>query len=107
MAYLPPTAENDRRLGAIRLGLRDRLRVATTVGYGPRFLHSTGQLHKGGTPVGHFLQIMERPAEDLPIPGESFSFGQLEAAQAEGDLVALRARGRPVIRIEELSLLER
>jgi hypothetical protein len=107
MAYLPPTAENDRRLGAIRLGLRDRLRVATTVGYGPRFLHSTGQLHKGGPPVGHFLQIMERPAEDLPIPGESFSFGQLEAAQAEGDLVALRARGRPVIRIEELSLLER
>ena len=60
MAYLPPTSENDRRLAAIRTRLRDRLRVATTLGYGPRFLHSTGQLHKGGPPVGHFLQITER-----------------------------------------------
>ena len=59
MAYLPPTPENDRRLAAIRLRLRDRLKVATTLGYGPRFLHSTGQLHKGGPPVGHFLQITE------------------------------------------------
>jgi len=107
MAYLPPTPENDRRLAAIRLRLRDRLKVATTLGYGPRFLHSTGQFHKGGPPVGHFLQISERPKEDLPIPGESFSFGQLEAAQAEGDLVALRSRGRPAIRIEDPGLLER
>jgi hypothetical protein len=107
MAYLPPTSENDRRLAAIRLRLRDRLRVATTLGYGPRFLHSTGQLHKGGPPTGHFLQIVERVGDDLPIPGEPFSFGQLEAAQAEGDLVALRARGRPAIRIEDLGLLER
>jgi transaldolase/glucose-6-phosphate isomerase len=106
MAYLPPTPENDRRLAAIRLRLRNRLEVATTLGYGPRFLHSTGQLHKGGPPVGHFLQITERPKEDLPIPGERFSFGQLEAAQAEGDLVALRARGRPAIRIEDPRLLE-
>ena len=107
MAYLPPTPENDRRLGALRLRLRDRLKVATTVGYGPRFLHSTGQLHKGGRPIGHFLQITEQPGEDLPIPGEEFSFGQLEAAQAEGDLIALWARGRPAIRIEGWSLLER
>jgi hypothetical protein len=107
MAYLPPTPENDRRLAAIRLRLRDRLGVATTLGYGPRFLHSTGQLHKGGPPVGHFLQITERSKQDLPIPGEPFTFGQLEAAQAEGDLVALRARGRPAIRIEDLGLLER
>jgi hypothetical protein len=107
MAYLPPTAENDRRLAGIRLRLRDRLKVATTLGYGPRFLHSTGQLHKGGRPVGHFLQLTERSKEDLPIPGESFSFGQLEAAQAEGDLLALRARGRPAIRIEDLGLVER
>jgi hypothetical protein len=106
MAYLPPTPENDRRLATIRHRLRDRLRVATTFGYGPRFLHSTGQFHKGGPPVGHFLQITERPKEDLPIPGESFSFGQLEAAQAEGDLVALRARGRPAIRIDDLGLLD-
>ncbi len=107
MVYLPPTPENDRRLAAIRLRLRDRLKVATTLGYGPRFLHSTGQLHKGGPPVGHFLQITERSKEDLPIPGESFTFGQLEAAQAEGDLVALRARGRPAIRVEDPGLLER
>jgi transaldolase/glucose-6-phosphate isomerase len=107
MAYLPPTQENDRRLAAIRLRLRDRLKVATTLGYGPRYLHSTGQLHKGGRPVGHFLQIVGRPADELPIPGESFGFARLEAAQAEGDLVALRARGRPAIRIDDLGLLER
>jgi transaldolase / glucose-6-phosphate isomerase len=107
MAYLPPTRENDRRLDAIRLRLRDRLGVATTLGYGPRFLHSTGQFHKGGPPVGHFLQITERSKDDLPIPGEAFGFGRLEEAQAEGDLVALRARGRPAIRIEDLGLLER
>jgi hypothetical protein len=107
MAYLPPTRENDRRLAAIRLRLRDRLKVATTLGYGPRFLHSTGQFHKGGPPVGHFLQITERLTEDLPVPGEAFSFGQLEAAQAEGDLVALRGRRRPAIRIDDVGLLER
>jgi glucose-6-phosphate isomerase len=107
MAYLPPTPENDRRLAAIRLRLRDRLRVATTLGYGPRFLHSTGQLHKGGPPEGHFLQIVDRVRDDLPIPGEPFGFGELEAAQAEGDLVALRGRGRPAIRIDDPGLLER
>ena len=107
MAYLPPTPDNDRRLGAIRLRLRDRLKVATTLGYGPRFLHSTGQLHKGGRPVGHFLQITQSSTEDLPIPGESFGFARLEAAQAEGDLLALRGRGRPAIRVDSLELLER
>ena len=107
MAYLPPTPDNDRRLGAIRLRLRDRLKVATTLGYGPRFLHSTGQLHKGGRPVGHFLQVTQSSTEDLPIPGESFGFARLEAAQAEGDLLALRGRGRPAIRVDSLELLER
>ncbi len=107
MAYLPPTPANDRRLAVARRKLRDRLKVATTVGYGPRFLHSTGQLHKGGPPIGHFLQITERAEPDVPIPGEAYTFGQLEMAQAEGDLRALRARGRPAIRIEGLALLER
>ncbi len=106
MAYLPPTPENDARLVRIRSRLRDRLKVATTLGYGPRFLHSTGQLHKGGKPQGHFLQIIERTKNDLPIPGEPFTFGRLEAAQAEGDLLALRGRGRPAIRIDDLRLLE-
>src|SRR5256886_13559388 len=64
-SYLPPTPQNDRRLAAARGKLRDRLKVATTLGYGPRFLHSTGQLHKGGPPIGHFLQITERPDQDV------------------------------------------
>ena len=105
MAYLPPTPEYDRRLAAIRLRLRDRLGVATTVGYGPRFLHSTGQLHKGGPPVGHFVQITERAPQDLAIPGKAFTFGELEAAQAEGDLLALRKLGRPALRLDGLDLL--
>ena len=107
MAYLPPTPENDRQLAAVRLRLRDRLKVATTLGYGPRYLHSTGQLHKGGPPVGHFLQITEQGVDELPIPGVPFGFGRLEAAQAEGDLVALRARGRPAIRVDDPGLLAR
>jgi transaldolase/glucose-6-phosphate isomerase len=106
MAYLPPTPETDRRLAALRVHLRDRLKVATTLGYGPRFLHSTGQLHKGGPPVGHFVQIVDRPAPDVPIPGEPYTFGSLITAQAEGDLQALRRRGRPVLRVEDLTLLE-
>jgi transaldolase/glucose-6-phosphate isomerase len=106
MAYLPYSAENDRRLNAIRKKLRDRLKVATTLGYGPRFLHSTGQLHKGGRPVGHFLQITQTVDRDVPIPGDPFTFGELESAQAEGDLQALRKRGRPAIRVEGLDLLE-
>ncbi len=106
MAYLPPTAEYDRRLAAIRLRLRDRLKVATTLGYGPRLLHSTGQVHKGGPPVGHFLQITEPAREDVPIPGKAFTFGALEAAQAEGDLRALRARGRPALRVAGLELFD-
>jgi transaldolase/glucose-6-phosphate isomerase len=107
LAYLPPTPENDRRLAAIRLRLRDRLRVATTLGYGPRYLHSTGQLHKGGPPTGHFIQITDPAGDDVAIPGETYGFRELEAAQAEGDLQALRARGRPAVRIEDLALLER
>jgi len=106
LAYLPYSEQNDNRLTAIRVKLRDRLKVATTVGYGPRYLHSTGQLHKGGPPSGHFVQILEPAKKDLPIPGERFGFGTLEMAQAEGDLQALRKRGRPAIRVEGLDLLE-
>jgi transaldolase/glucose-6-phosphate isomerase len=106
MAYLPPTAENDGRLASLRSRLRDRLKVATTLGYGPRFLHSTGQLHKGGPPVGHFVQIVDHPESDVPIPGAPFTFGTLIAAQAAGDFQALRQRGRPVIRVDDLGLLE-
>ena len=108
-AYVPRTAENDRRLQAARLALRDRLRVATTVGYGPRFLHSTGQLHKGGPAGGVFLQLLGEDAVTLPIPGAGYDFGALKRAQAAGDLAALRAHGRPVARVgwEELDALAR
>jgi glucose-6-phosphate isomerase len=97
-AYLPRTGEISARLQAAREKIRDARRVATTVGFGPRFLHSTGQLHKGGPPTGRFVQIVEPPEHDVSIPGEPFTFGELLAAQAAGDLQALRSRGRPVAR---------
>ena len=105
LAYVPPSPRADRRLAAMRVAVRDGLKVATTVGYGPRYLHSTGQLHKGGPPTGHFLQIYEAAAEDIGIPGEPFTFGGLKAAQAEGGRLALERRGRPVIRVEGMDLL--
>ncbi len=97
MAYLPREPETDASLQSLRLALRDRLQIATTLGYGPRFLHSTGQLHKGGPPSGLFLQITHDDPVDLPIPGMPYSFGALEWAQALGDLEALKARGLRVI----------
>jgi hypothetical protein len=104
-AYLPRTAENSSRLQAARMKLRDHLRVATTLGFGPRFLHSTGQLHKGGPPTGVFVQVVDEPSLDLPIPGKPYTFRTLLDAQAAGDLQALRARGRRVARVR-LSDLE-
>lgn len=106
LAYLPATPDHDRRLAAVRERLRDRLRVATTVGYGPRYLHSTGQLHKGGPPRGRFLLVTATPVRDVPIPGSQHGFAAVQAAQAEGDLRALRARGLPVVRLEGLESLE-
>ncbi len=103
-AYLQPTPAADAALQALRLCLRDRLRVATTVGYGPRFLHSTGQLHKGDAGRGLFIQITADSALELPIPDEagkatsSLSFGVLKMAQALGDRQALLDAGRRVIR---------
>ena len=93
-AYLPSTAENEDRLARIRLPVRDGKRVATTVGFGPRFLHSTGQFHKGGPDTGVFLQITTAPAPSVPIPGRPYGFERVVAAQAAGDLAALRSRGR-------------
>jgi transaldolase / glucose-6-phosphate isomerase len=99
MAYIPASAASDASLNQIRLTLRDRLKIATTVGYGPRFLHSTGQLHKGDANKGLFLQITHSPEVDVPIPGESYTFGILIAAQALGDCQALLESGRRVLRI--------
>jgi glucose-6-phosphate isomerase len=97
-AYIPETREHDQLLDAIRLRIRDVLKVATTVGYGPRFLHSTGQLHKGGAANGIFIQITAAESEDLAIPGEPYTFGVLKQAQALGDFQSLVGRHRPALR---------
>jgi transaldolase/glucose-6-phosphate isomerase len=99
MAYLTETSETQQSFQAIRRRLRDELRLATTLGYGPRFLHSTGQFHKGGPNTGLFLQLTAEDAEDIPVPGKVYSFGVLKRAQALGDLQALRKHHRRVMRI--------
>ena len=99
LAYLPPDAELEARLQRMRVLVRDSIGAATTLGFGPRFLHSTGQLHKGGPDSGVFLQITADPAKDLPIPGWAESFGTLIAAQALGDLTSLQRRGRRALRV--------
>lgn len=100
LAYTWRSEEHDRALASLRLAIRDATRMATTVGYGPRYLHSTGQLHKGGPPSGIFILITADDPADEDIPGESgFGFSTLKAAQAIGDLQALESRGLPVLRI--------
>ena len=98
LAYLEPSPEQKAVMEAIRLRLRDSLRLATTVGFGPRYLHSTGQLHKGGNANGLFIQITADDAEDLPVPGEPYSFSVLKQAQALGDLESLQSKKRRVVR---------
>jgi RpiB/LacA/LacB family sugar-phosphate isomerase len=98
-AYLAPTADTWSRLQEIRTLLRDRLKLATTVAFGPRYLHSTGQLHKGGRPNGVFIQLTGEDKEDMAIPGAGHGFSTLKAAQALGDLQALRDAGRRVVRV--------
>jgi glucose-6-phosphate isomerase len=105
LAYLPQDPDVEARLQRIRLAVRDALGVATTLGFGPRFLHSTGQLHKGGPASGVFLQLTAEPTRDLPIPGWPESFGTLIAAQALGDLTSLQRRGRRALRLH-LSALD-
>ena len=99
-AFLAPTAATGERLERLRRALGARAGVAATVDYGPRFLHSTGQLHKGGPAGGCFLQLVDRPATDTEIPGTSLSFGRLLRAQADGDAAALEQRGRRLLRID-------
>ncbi|HET8618527.1 MAG TPA: hypothetical protein VFM27_06190, partial [Acidimicrobiales bacterium] len=103
-AFVDPGSPVVAELDRVRLGLRDRLRVATTVGLGPRFLHSTGQLHKGGPGTGVFVQVVGDDPEDVPIPDAGYGFSTLKHAQADGDLVALADRGRRAgrVRMDEL-----
>lgn len=98
-AYVERTDAVHAIFQRIRTAIGHKLQVATTLGYGPRFLHSTGQLHKGGPNSGVFIQITCDDSADLPIPGESYSFGVLKAAQALGDMQSLTSRNRRVIRI--------
>ena len=98
-AYVRQTAETDAAFEAIRSAVQRLCGVATTLGYGPRFLHSTGQLHKGGPARGVFLQVTAADGEDVAIPGMTFTFGQLKRAQAIGDFQSLADHGRPVVRV--------
>ncbi|MBV9837974.1 MAG: bifunctional transaldolase/phosoglucose isomerase [Solirubrobacterales bacterium] len=99
MGYLPFSDELDAAVAQLRATIRAATGVATTFGYGPRFLHSTGQLHKGGPPTGRFLQLVGMPQRDAEIPGAGYSFGTLIAAQAAGDLETLRSHGLPAERV--------
>jgi transaldolase/glucose-6-phosphate isomerase len=98
-AYISPTPEHDAALQRISEALRNRLGAAVTVGYGPRFLHSTGQLHKGGPNTVLVLQIVDQPTDDLPVPETDYTFGALIEAQALGDFTALKQRRRRALRI--------
>ena len=99
MAYIRRSEEHDRLLTELRKAVRDATRAATTVGYGPRFLHSTGQLHKGGPPTGIFLQITCEDDVDIDIPGSKFGFSVLKQSQALGDMQALQSRKRPLVSV--------
>jgi len=98
-AYVQPGEAVWEDLQTLRLGVREALKVATTLGYGPRFLHSTGQLHKGGPNTGLFLQLVGHDPVDVEIPGQPYSFSVLKRAQARGDLGALRAHGCRALRV--------
>jgi transaldolase/glucose-6-phosphate isomerase len=99
MAYLAPSEAHDAVLYPLRAEIRDACKVAVTLGYGPRFLHSTGQLHKGGPPEGVFLQVTAGTKHDVPVPGEAYSYSTLIAAQALGDFQSLQQHGRPALRV--------
>jgi hypothetical protein len=103
-AFVDPGGPAVAAIEAARVALRDRLGVATTVGLGPRFLHSTGQLHKGGPDTGVFLQVVGDDPEDVEIPGAGYGFSTLKHAQADGDLLTLDERKRRAgrVRLDEL-----
>src|SRR5207302_10262930 len=99
LAYLEMNAAHEATLQGIRRAVRDRYRVATCLGFGPRFLHSTGQVYKGGPNSGVILQITCEDAADLAVPGQAYSFGVVKAAQARGDFDVLAERGRRLLRV--------
>jgi transaldolase/glucose-6-phosphate isomerase len=99
LAYVPMNETHEVLLQAARLAARDTFRVATCVGFGPRYLHSTGQAYKGGPNSGVFIQITCDDPDDLAVPGRRYSFGVVKAAQALGDFRVLQERGRRALRV--------
>ncbi|HSP62328.1 MAG TPA: hypothetical protein VLQ90_05030, partial [Pyrinomonadaceae bacterium] len=99
LAYLEMNDANEAALQSARHAVRDRICVATCLGFGPRFLHSTGQAYKGGPNTGVVLQITCEDAIDLPVPGQKYTFGIVKAAQARGDFAVLAERGRRALRV--------
>jgi glucose-6-phosphate isomerase/transaldolase/glucose-6-phosphate isomerase len=99
MAYTMPSRAFDDAVAELRVAIRDATKATTTFGYGPRFLHSTGQFHKGGPRIGRFLQVIHDGPEDVEIPGAAYTFTTLKHAQAIGDENTLRELGRPAERV--------
>jgi transaldolase/glucose-6-phosphate isomerase len=99
LGYITMNPANEKTLQTIRHAVRDKKKVATVLGFGPRFLHSTGQSYKGGPNSGVFLQITCDDAKDLPVPGQKYTFGVVKAAQARGDFAVLAERGRRAVRV--------
>ncbi len=99
-AYLAPSQKVSQKIQEIRASLQKKAGIATTMGYGPRYLHSTGQLHKGGLDKGLFLQIVDIPEKDIKVPGQDYSFGSIIKAQSWGDFQALQQRNRRVLRVD-------
>jgi hypothetical protein len=99
LAFVNPTAEAEAKLAELAERARQATGCVVTHGFGPRYLHSTGQLHKGGPPTGLYLQVVDETGEEIAIPGQPFGFGELIRAQAAGDFESLKERGRRVARI--------
>jgi hypothetical protein len=99
LGYIPMNTEDEGSLQAIRDAVLDKKHVATCLGFGPRFLHSTGQAYKGGPNSGVFVQITCDDADDLPVPGQKYTFGVVKAAQARGDFDVLVQRDRRALRV--------
>ena len=99
LSYVYHTPPRHETLQALRGALRDRFKVATTLGYGPRYLHSTGQLHKGGPNTGVFIMFTADAPEDIAIPGQPYGFATLHRAQALGDFLRLSRKQRRAMRV--------
>ena len=100
MGYVQPSERFDAAVEALRVTIRDATKATTTFGYGPRFLHSTGQFHKGGPPSGRFLQLVGDVGPDVEVPGEPYTFRHLKHAQATGDLQTLDSHDLPTKRVK-------